>query len=241
MVRKTLPLSMPPEKQTPIGSLAGTGVQPLRDFFGQRGDVDAADGIEIGGQRAGCGREEARVDGIGIGAADKLQFDDVVRRHHARVAGVKLRVQTFGLEPVEDGVDAVSHDQRRAFSAFGQKIAHGPVERARHLDGLARPREQGEGAFDSPHGFRRMLEQKLAGVVDAQVVDLVCFGVRQVDDSFNIVVHNQPQRECAVQIQSTRVQAAFGSLLSHVHLRTWIPADRTRAIALLRQAIYTAI
>ena len=44
-----------------------------------------------------------------------------------------------------------------------------------------------------------MIEQKLARFVDAQVVDLVCFWIRQVDYSFNIVVHNQPQRECAVQ------------------------------------------
>ena len=190
---------MPPEKQTPIGSLGGNGLQPLRDLFRQRGDVGAANLIKIGGQSAGCGRKEARVDRIGIGASDELQLDDVVCRHHARVAGVKLRVQTFGLEPVEDRIDAVSHDQRRALSALGQKIAHGPVERTRHFDRLARPREQGERTLNSPHGFRRMVEQELAGVVDAQVVDLVCIGVRQVDDSFNVVVHNQPQRECAVQ------------------------------------------
>ena len=43
VTRKTAPLSMPPEKQTPTGSLPGTRSQPPRDLVRERADVGAAD------------------------------------------------------------------------------------------------------------------------------------------------------------------------------------------------------
>ena len=52
VVRKTLPLSMPPEKQTPMGSFSGMVCSQLRDLFGEGGDVGTADGVEVGGERA---------------------------------------------------------------------------------------------------------------------------------------------------------------------------------------------
>ena len=43
-----------------------------------------------GGQRAALGREEPGVGRDRIGTADERELDDVVRRHHARVARMKL-------------------------------------------------------------------------------------------------------------------------------------------------------
>ncbi len=51
MVRKTLPLSMPPEKQTPMGSCGGDAVEPEGDLVSEGGDVVLADdgGVAAGG------------------------------------------------------------------------------------------------------------------------------------------------------------------------------------------------
>ena len=101
----------------------------------------------------GDGSEEAGVDGVGVGAADELEFDDVVRGDHAGVAGMELGFEVFGAEPVVDGVDARGDDEDGAGGALGEEVAHGAVEGAGHADGLAGLGEEGEGALDGADGF----------------------------------------------------------------------------------------
>src|SRR5207245_10754039 len=79
--------------------------QPFRDFVGDRADVTPADVVEVGQQRIALRREIARVGRIGVGAANELNLSDVMRRHHTRIAGMKLVVEAIGLELVVNGVD----------------------------------------------------------------------------------------------------------------------------------------
>ena len=169
------------------GLLFGNPLEPAGDFVGEGGDVGAADDVEIGGQRAHGRSKEAGIDRVRIGATDELQFHDVVGGDHAGVAGMELRVEAFGLQPVVDGVDARSDDQGRAFRALGEEVAHGAVEGACHAHGLARAGEQGEGSLDVANGLGRLLEQEAAGVLDGHVVDLVGFGGGQIDYPFDIL------------------------------------------------------
>src|SRR2546427_1392746 len=74
--------------------------QPFRDFIRERANVTAANFVEVGGQRVALRREIARVSRIGVGAADELNFGDVMGRHHARVTGMKLVVEALSLELV---------------------------------------------------------------------------------------------------------------------------------------------
>src|SRR5437667_5530743 len=97
-------------------------VQPPGDFVRQRADVTAADFIEVGRQCVALWREEAPAGRLGIRTANELDFDEVMRRNHARVGGMKLVVEAFGLELSVNGVDAVGDDERRAFLPFGQEI-----------------------------------------------------------------------------------------------------------------------
>ena len=86
---------MPPEKATPIGSGFVTALRRCRaatSRFRRR-----ARRCTVGrcrrDRRAACralGREEARVGRIRIRTADEREIDHVMRRHHARVARMKL-------------------------------------------------------------------------------------------------------------------------------------------------------
>ena len=165
--------------------------QPLGDFVRQRADVTAADVVEVGRKRVALRREVARVGRVGIGTADELDFHHVMRRHHARVAGMKLPVQSLGLELVENGVNAVGHDQRRAFGALGQEVTHRAVHRTRHADGLALAREQRERAVNLAHRLGLAGKDALARLIEAQVVDLVEGRVEQVNHAFDVFVHDR--------------------------------------------------
>jgi hypothetical protein len=57
---------------------------------------------------------------------------------------MKLAAEAFGFELIVNCVNAVSHNEGGAFGTFGEKVAHGPVERAHHPHGLPFSGEQGE-------------------------------------------------------------------------------------------------
>ena len=114
-----------------------------------------------------------------------------MRRHHACVAGMKLSVQSLGLELVENGVNPVGHDQCRAFGALGEEVTHRAVHRARHADCFALACEQRERAVNLPHRLGLAGKDALARLIEAQVVDLIEGRVEQVNHAFDVFVHNR--------------------------------------------------
>ena len=188
-MRNTLPLSIPPEKQTPSGSRSGTDCRILRDLFRQRADVSAADLVEIGGQERRRRIEEARVLRIGIRTSDQLKLHHMVGRHHAGVTGMKLRGEPFRFQPVVNGVDAVGHNQHRTGLPLGEKVAHGAIERARHDDGFALARDQRERTLDLAGRFRRVIDKKLPRRIGGQIVNPIRVRIEKIDDSFYVLFH----------------------------------------------------
>jgi len=114
----------------------------------------AANLIEIGRKRIAFWRKVTRVGRIGIGTPNQLQFHDVMRRHHAGVAGMKLFVQAIFLELIEKGVNAIGYDQRRPLTAFSEKVAHGAIHRTREPDGFALAGDQSKRTIDCSHRLR---------------------------------------------------------------------------------------
>ncbi len=102
--------------------------EPLGDFIGQRTDVAAANFVEIRGKGVASRRKIAGVSRVGIGTADELQLNNIVRGHHSRVAWMKLSVKSLGLELIENTVNAISHDQRRPSGSLRKEVAHWPVK-----------------------------------------------------------------------------------------------------------------
>ena len=120
--RKTAPLSMPPEKQTPIGSLRRTAAQPLRDLVGQGADVAPADRVEVRRQHARARGVKKRVY-VGLGSGQPMSSISTTwcAGHHARVARVELVGEALAAEPVVDRVDAVGDDEGRARARLARK------------------------------------------------------------------------------------------------------------------------
>ena len=116
-----------------------------------------------------------------------------MRRDHARVARVKLSFEALRLQPVEDRIDSSSDDEHRACLTLGEEVSHRAVERTRHPHRLARFRKQSEGTLNLTHCRLRLLKKQLARLIVRQVIDLVCFRVGQINDTFDILVHSQPQ------------------------------------------------
>ena len=105
--------------------------QPLGDFLREGANVTSSDFGQILRELISLRIEKAGVSGIGIRAADELNFHHVMGRNHPGVAGVELFGQTFPLEPLVNCINPIGHDQSRPFGAFGQKIAYRAVEGAR--------------------------------------------------------------------------------------------------------------
>ena len=152
-----------------------------------------ADDVEIGGQRRTGRREEARIGRIGIGTADQLHLDDVVRRRHACVARMELAFEAFFLERPMQGVDAVGDEERRSLAALREEIAHGPVERSRHPDGDAVAGHERERTGDCPHARRIGGRHAASRLLEVEIVQPVERRIDQVDDAFNRVVHDRLQ------------------------------------------------
>jgi hypothetical protein len=55
---------------------------------------------------------------------------------------MKLIGEPFALKLLVNGVDAISDNQRGAFRALGQEIAHRSIQRPRHAHCFAIAREQ---------------------------------------------------------------------------------------------------
>ena len=155
MTSSAAPLSIPPEKATPIGSSrAGYAVnrrEPLRDFVGECADVAAANLVEIRRQHAARRVEEAGVGRIRIGTADQPQLEDEVRGHHPRVTGVELRGKAFAVECAMQRVDPIGDEQRGSFLALGEEVSHRSIERTRQPHGDAVSCHQRERAIDRAH------------------------------------------------------------------------------------------
>ncbi len=157
--------------------------QPLADLVGERADVAAADLVEILRERAPLRREETRVDRIGIGTPHEREVDDVVGRHHARVARVELRGQAVGLERGVQRVDAIGDVQGRAFVALGQEIPQRAIHRPRHADRDALGRDQREGSVDGANRRGVAAQHAAPRLVQIDVRERVQRGIEQIDDA----------------------------------------------------------
>src|SRR5204862_1052127 len=96
--------------------------------------------------------KKSRISRIWIGATDKLDLHDIMRRNHAGIAGMKLLGQPFPSQPIRNGVDPFRNNQRRAFLPFAKEIAHWPIEGTAHFDGLASPRDECKRSIDLADG-----------------------------------------------------------------------------------------
>ena len=63
--------------------------------------------------------------GIRIRATDKLQFKEVVSRHHSGVGRVELIGETFFFQLIPNLVHPLSDDQGRTLGPLGEKVTHG--------------------------------------------------------------------------------------------------------------------
>ena len=163
-------------------------LEPAPNLVRRRPEVGSADGVEVGGQPIALGIEETGVGRVRIRTADQMEFDHVMGRDHARVARMELAGQPFLLEPVVNGVDALRDDQGRAFRAFGEKVAHGAIERARQAHPFAFAGHQSEGAFDGAHGLGRTREDTRPGFIDRKIEDAVRGGIEQIHHSLEVSV-----------------------------------------------------
>ena len=164
--------------------------QPFRRLVRQRADVSLANRVEVRGKRPAVGCEEARVGRLRIRAADERQLHDVVRRHHPRVAGVKLVLEARVDERRVQRVDAIRDEQRRAFVALRQEIPHRPIQRPRQADGDAVDGDDGKRPVDGADGGGVAAEHSPAGLVEVQVVEAGLLRVEQVDDAFDGAEHH---------------------------------------------------
>ena len=164
-------------------------LEPFANFIFQRGDVVVADQVEISGILVANRIKKSLVSRVGVGAADELDRDEIMRRNHARVVRMKLISETLFLEPLSNGIDAMSDDERRPLDLLGQKVAQRPVERTGQLDRLAVLGDERERAVEVADGFRRAVEHALARLPGGEVEQLGFVGVGQVNDAFDVLVH----------------------------------------------------
>ncbi len=160
--------------------------EPLRDLVAEGPDVARPDHPRVGRQGVALGREVSRVGRRRVGTAHELDLDDVVRRHHPRVARVELAGEALALEELVDGVDAVGHDERGAGRLLGQEVPQGAVERPGEEHAAAVARHEGERAVDLPHRGRVPEREARAGLVEGHVVDAVLRRIGEVDDALDV-------------------------------------------------------
>jgi hypothetical protein len=94
------------------------------------------------------------MNGVRIRATNQPQRRDVVRGHHARVAGVELRRPTMTLELSGDLVYPLGHHQDRPVGGLRQEITHRTVETARQNDALPLLCHERKGSVDPEHCLR---------------------------------------------------------------------------------------
>ncbi len=134
-------------------------------------------------------REEARVDGIGIGTADERDLDDVVGGDHPRVAGVELTRQAVAVERRVQRVDAIGDVERGPLVTLGQEVAHRTIERAREPDGHAVGGHERERSVDPADALRVAVEDAPPRLVRAHVADAVEGGIEEIDDPADSLEH----------------------------------------------------
>jgi hypothetical protein len=145
--QKTAPLSMPPEKQTPTGSRSGRLGATLR---ARRPAIRCKRGrfLRVIGRSVPLRSEEPGISRVRIGTTNELDFHYVMSRHHPRITGMKLALESFRLKPGVNRVNSVCHNQYWARFTLGQKVAHRAVQRASESDCLSFAGREGEGAVN---------------------------------------------------------------------------------------------
>src|ERR1017187_8707983 len=139
----------------PNGLAGLQAAQPLPDLAAQGTDIVFAQLLKVRRKGVPLRREEALVNRVRIGAPDQMDLHDVMRWNHTSIAGMELRLEPFLFQPIPDRIDAVGHDEGRAFLALGQKIAHRTIEGAGQADNLPFFGHQREGSLDLPDSLSR--------------------------------------------------------------------------------------
>ena len=170
------------------------GYEPAAQLMVQRFDVMTPDHVRVRRQSAARRIEEARIDRVGIRAADQPQRRHMVGRRHACVRRMELIAPTVPLQLGGDRVDPFGDDEHRSVGGLRQEIAQRPLQAARQDDALTFLRDECKRAVDAEHGFGIGREQSLAcarEVTGPQVLRLVR---NQVDDLRDVAVHGRAAR-----------------------------------------------
>src|SRR5690242_19322215 len=127
--------------------------------------------------------------GIRIRAADEPQRRHMMRRHHARVARMKLPCPAAAPKLRGDLVDPLGDDQRGSFDRLGEKVAHRTIEAPRQYNALPILRYERERAFDRENGIRIIGEQTAPCFRFVDRPEPLRFRGNEVDDTRDRITH----------------------------------------------------
>jgi hypothetical protein len=97
---------------------------------------------------------------------------------------MKLAAETRLVQRALQRIDPIRHEQRRAFVALGQKVAHRPIERSRKPYGDAVDRDQRERPVDGANRRRTAAQQSPPRLLEADVMKTIQPRIDQIDDAF---------------------------------------------------------
>ncbi len=105
---------------------------------------------------------------------------------------MKLAIKPFAFKPAIDRVDPGGDDQDRTLLPLGKEITHRPVERAGHLHLLPRTRNQRKRSLNAANSISGLFQQQALRLFNSKVINLVCFRLGEIDNSFNVLLHFNP-------------------------------------------------
>src|ERR1043166_1518037 len=98
--------------------------QPPGNLVCEPPDVDAPNLFKVCREPGGARTKEPKIGRIRIRTTHELNLDHIMRRNHARVAGMELVLESGASEPGVNHVDSVSDDQGGTFLSFREEVAH---------------------------------------------------------------------------------------------------------------------
>ena len=150
-----------------------------------------SDGVEISGVLVTYRIEKTLVGRVRIRAADELDGDEIMRRHHASVVWMKLVAESLRLEPLADGIDAMGDDERGPLDLLGEKVPERTIERPCQLHFFAIFCDECKRPIKVADRFRGAAKHALPCLIGRNVEKFSFTGVGQIDDAFDVFVHFQ--------------------------------------------------
>ena len=134
---KTDVLSTPPRKRESDGFVNGYVGKPVFQRLISCRDVTRAGLCQVSRTRRKRRSEKALIARRGVGAADLVKLDDVMRRNHPRISRIELPADALLLTPGEKLVNALADDEVRAVVQLRDEVTQRDANRARHPHRLA--------------------------------------------------------------------------------------------------------